>query len=162
MTITVAQFRADFPEFISTTLYPNSGIQFWLNFAYRMVNADKFMSETDLAVELFTAHWISLEAKNQLASQGGGIPGMDAGGPVSSKSVDKVSVSYDTGAGTEAGAGHWNLTNYGTRFMYMVRIFGAGVIQLGIGCAPVGSGSFYSGGAWPGPDCNPGFTNFGN
>ena len=151
MTISVAQFRADLPEFSGTTMYPNSGVQFWLNFAYRMINSDRFLSETDIGAELFTAHFITLEARNVLESAGGGIPGSNVGA-LSSKSVDRVSVSYDTGAGTEQGAGHWNLTTYGTRFIWMCKIFGAGPIQLGIGTAPSGLGY---GEPWPGPDMTP-------
>ena len=130
--ITVQQFRADFPEFVSTTMYPNSGIQFWLNFAYKMINAERFGDQLDVGAELFTAHFIVLEANAALTSVNGGIPGQ-SGGVLASKSVDKVSVSYDTGAGTEQGAGHWNLTNYGTRFKWMINMFGAGGLQLGIG-----------------------------
>lgn len=155
MTISVAQFRADFPEFVSTELYPTPAVQFWLNFAYAMLNSSKFGNQIDIAAELFTAHFITLEAKSMLASKGGGIPGQDAGGPISSKSVSSVSVSYDTGAGTEPNAGHWNLTNYGTRFIWMVNMFGAGPVQLGIGYAPTSSL------AWPGPDTTPSPSGFG-
>ena len=49
MTISVAQFRADLPEFSGTTMYPNSGVQFWLNFAYRMINSDRFYLKRTLA-----------------------------------------------------------------------------------------------------------------
>jgi len=55
-------------------------------------------------------------------------------------------------------AGHWNLTVYGTRFIRFAKMFGAGPIQIGIGYNP----SPFGGPAWPGPDCNPGFTNFGS
>jgi len=158
MTVNVAQFRADLQEFSSTSMYPNSGVTFWLSFAYRMINANRFGSETDIAAELFTAHFITLEARDVLVASSGGIPGTNMG-VISSKSVDKVSISYDTGAGTEAGAGHWNLTTYGTRFMWMVSMFGAGPIQLGVGYSPLGGNSSDS---WTGPNCTPGFSNFGN
>jgi hypothetical protein len=157
MALTVEQFRINFPEFSNTLTYPTSGIQFWLNFAYRMLNPGRWMNEIDMGASLFTAHFIALEARSLLESSSGGIPGMGVGGPVSSKSVDKVSISYDTGAGTEPGAGHWNLTNYGTRFIWMVNIFGTGPIQLGAGYTPPLNGP-----AWPGPDTMPGFTTFGN
>jgi hypothetical protein len=156
MNITTAQFRADFPEFSSTELFPNSGIDFWLAFGYRMVNADRFQSNLDIGVELFVAHFITLEARNSLAAGSGGIPGQSSG-IISSKSVDKVSISYDTGTGVYDGAGHWNLTNYGTRFYWMIQMFGAGPIQFGQGFAPTGAGF---GTAWPGPDTTPGFSNF--
>jgi hypothetical protein len=143
--ITTDQFRADFPEFSSTVTYPNSVLQFWLTFAYRMVNADRFASSLDVGAELFTAHFIVLEARSMLESASGGIPGQTVG-VISNKSVDKVSIGYDTGAGTEAGAGHWNLTIYGTRFIWMCNMFGAGPLQFGQGFAPPESGL-----AWPGP-----------
>lgn len=144
MSISVQQFRADLPEFVSTTMYPSAGVQFWLDFAYRMINQDRFGSNVDVGAEMFAAHFITLEARNALESAGGGIPGQNTG-PLSSKSVDKVSVGYDTGAGTEEGAGHWNLTTYGTRFIWMCRMFGAGPIQLTAGASPTPVSP------WPGP-----------
>ncbi len=155
---TVSDFRADFQEFSSTATFPNSVIQFWLDFAYRMTNPDRFMSNLDIAAELFTAHFITLEAQNMLEAQKGGLPGRTVG-PINSKSVDRVSIGYETGAGTEEGAGHWNLTTYGTRFIWLTKMFGAGPIQLGIGTPPSGVGF---GTAWPGPFTGPGFSNFGN
>lgn len=141
--IDVQQFRSDFPEFASTSLYPSSGVQFWLNFAYKMVDSARFSDVTDMAVELFAAHHISLEARALLESKGGGIPSVS--GVISAKSVDKVSINYDTGAGTEPNAGHWNTTIYGLRFIRMANMFGAGPIQLGGGSAPLYSGNAYQG-----------------
>ena len=149
--IDVQQFRADFPEFASTSLYPSSGVQFWLNFAYKMIDSARFKDVTDMAAELFAAHHISLEARALLESKGGGIPGV--AGVISAKSVDKVSINYDTGAGTEPNAGHWNITIYGLRFIRMVNMFGAGPVQLGGGCAPP-----YTGNAYPGPVIDSSFS----
>lgn len=156
MTITVADFRANFPEFTSSSDFSNATIQFWLDLAYQMLNASRWLNQLDIGAQLFTAHNIALEAKALKESQNGGIPGQNTG-PINSKSVDKVSVGYDTGAGIVPDAGHWNLTTYGTRFIWMLRMFGAGPIQVGIGSAPSMSGT-----AWPGPLTTPGFSNFGN
>ena len=155
MTIAISQFRADYPEFASTSVYPNSQVNYWLSMAYSMLNAGRFKSQLDMAAELFVAHNISLEARAQAEAKNGGIPGQTTG-PLSSKSVDKVSVSYDTGSGIQPDAGHWNLTIYGTRLIRMMRMFGAGPLQIGMGVVPPGNGQ-----AWPGPDCTPGFTTFG-
>lgn len=154
MTITVQQFRADFPEFGSTSTFPNSGIQFWLDFSYNFLNASRWGKSLDIGAELFAAHNLAIEAKAQAAASAGGIPGEQTG-PVNSKSVDKVSIGYDTGAGIQPDAGHWNLTVYGTRFIRMVRMFGAGPIQVGSFASPS------TGMAWSGPLTTPGFTNFG-
>lgn len=143
--ITPAQFRADFPEFASSVAYPNSQLTFWLNFAYVMLNATRWGRSLDMGAELFVAHNICLEARAQADAARGGIPGQQVG-PINSKSVDKVSMGYDTSSGIEVGAGHWNLTIYGTRFVRMMKLFGAGPVQVGIGQVPSGNGP-----AWPGP-----------
>lgn len=155
MAITVAQFRADFPEFSSSTTFPTAQIQFWLNAAYNFVNAAVWGDSTDMGAELFTAHNVALEARAQQEAANGGVPGQQTG-PINSKSVDKVSVGYDTGAGTEENGGHWNLTVYGTRFLRFAKLFGAVPLQVGIGYAPALTGP-----AWPGPFTTPGFSSFG-
>ena len=156
MTITPQQLRVDFPEFGSSVTYPNSALTFWLGIAYQMLNADRWGKQLDLGAELFCAHQLTLEARAQLEASNGGIPGQTVG-VVNSKSVDKVSIGYDTSAGIEPDAGHWNLSIYGTRFIRLNKMMGAGPLFVGVGAIPVGSGM-----AWPGPLTTPGFTNFGN
>lgn len=153
--ISPQQFRADFPEFNSSVNFPNSSLVYWLNLAYMMLNAGRWGKLLDVGAELFAAHNIAIEARALAESQNGGIPGSQVG-PLNNKSVDKVSMGYDTSSGIIEGAGHWNMTIYGTRFIKLSRTMSAGPLQIGIGCAPVGSGA-----AWPGPDCSPSFTGFG-
>ena len=77
-----------------------------------------------------------------------GVAGRSPGGRVgvlSSKGADGISASYDVGTSTEKDAGHWNLTTYGTRFIRLSRMFGAGPLQVG---PSLGDSA---GGAWPGP-----------
>lgn len=130
MTITPTTFRTNFPEFASTTTYPNAMVQFWLGVAYQMVRAEVWSTMLDVGVQLFTAHNCVLEAQAARAAATGGVPGGPVG-PANNKSVDKVSVGYDTAAGTVPGWGNWNLTTYGTRFKYFVDIFGMGGVQVG-------------------------------
>lgn len=155
MTITVLQFRQDYPEFADTSKYSDPLITYWLNIAYQMLSSDRWGPQLDLGAALYTAHNVALEARAIQTAAVGGIPG-EATGPKTSKSVDKLSVSYDVGTASEQGAGNWNLTIYGTRLYRLIKLFGAGPVQLGIGTIPP-----YSGFAWPGPDTTPGFTNFG-
>ena len=156
MTVVVADFRTHYPEFADVAVYPDTQVEFWLGIAYSMLSASRFGRQLDIAVELYTAHNLALEARAQATAANGGIPG-EAVGVLNSKSVDKVSAGYDTSAATEQGAGHWNLTIYGTRLYRLIKLFGAGPIQIGIGSPPPLSGP-----AWPGPLTTPGFTNFGN
>jgi len=125
----VATFRADFTEFANTTNYPDSMITFWLTYAARLVDETRWGDCYDLGVELFVAHNIVLERDAVRRAAAGATPGQ-ASGPLASKTVDKVSISYDTASAMEPGAGHWNLTVYGQRYARMVQMFGAGGIQL--------------------------------
>ncbi|MCX5495375.1 DUF4054 domain-containing protein [Kaistia dalseonensis] len=129
MTVTVSSFRADFPEFASIVTYPDAMVAFWLTTAAKLLSIDRWAELLDLGTELFIAHNLALGARDQKAAVAGGIGGSSAG-LVASKAVDKVSVSYDTGAAAIEGAGAWNLTTYGTRYIQLARMIGAGGLQL--------------------------------
>jgi len=145
--VTPSQLRSDFPEFGDRGVYTDSQINFWLTVAYKFVNALRWGSSLNIGVELFTCHNLVLEKQAADAASFGGAPGV-AGGPVSAKSVDKVSVNYDTGAGADPDSSHWNTTVYGTRYKYMIRLFGAGPINVsGSNCEGFGlSGAVVWGG----------------
>lgn len=123
------QFRTDFPEFADTTAYPDATVNLWLGVAQTTLPADRWGALLDLGTELFIAHHLAIGAGNKKAAAAGGIPGA-AGGVIASKSVDKVSVSYDTTAGTIEGGDFWNRTTYGIEFLRYARMMGAGGIQL--------------------------------
>ena len=144
MTVTVSSFRADLTEFADNTIYPDSDILFWLNYAGLLLNANRWKSLLDLGTEMFIAHNLVLEQQAKASDANGAPPGLTSG-LISSKSVDKVSISFDTNNASEKDAGYWNLTTYGMRYFRLMRMFGAGPIQVGIGCAPSNNGP-----AWPG------------
>ena len=152
MTVTHDSFRQAFPEFTDPANYPDGLIDFWLGLATKMLNAPRWVDFLDEGLMLFTAHNIVLEKQARDASRTGAAPGTNAG-VVASKSVGPVSISYDTGAGIVQDAGHWNLTTYGTRFMWMVNMVGMGPVQIS-GCG----GSGLSIGAWAGPPFWPGWS----
>lgn len=127
--MTPAQFRADFPEFADTAKYSDASVEFWLIVSASLVNPERWGVLTDQGVELCTAHHLVLAARDQASAIIGGIPGQ-VNGPQSSKAVDKVSASYDTGAATIDDAGMWNLTTYGVRYLTLARMMGAGGMQL--------------------------------
>ncbi len=127
--MTPDQFRADFPEFSDPEQYPDSLIAFWQTVATSLVNTDRWGTLADLGLELATAHHLALAARDQASVDSGGLPGQMTG-PTASKSVDKVSVGYDTAAATLTGAGFWALTRYGVQYVQLGRLNGAGGIQL--------------------------------
>lgn len=154
----------DFQEFASTPDYPSSLITYYLALSGLLLNQQRWGPPAatvtnpptcmyDMAQELFVAHHIVLEVTALRASLAGGVPGAVTG-PVQAKSTGPISVSYDTGASVGEGDTHWNDTIYGIRFRRLSRMFGAGPIQLGIGCGPSGpwfNGVNLNGPAWPGP-----------
>jgi len=127
--MTPADFRTIFPEFTDPAKYTDASIEFWMGIAASLVNPDRWGVLTDQGIALVTAHHLVLAQRDQATAGVGGAPG-EVKGPTASKSVDKVSVSYDTGAVALSDAGFWNLTTYGVRFMTIARAMGAGGMQL--------------------------------
>ena len=124
-----ATFRSDFPEFTDSNRFPDAQVNFWLGLGEKLLPENRWADLRGQGLELFVAHNLVLAAQAGKATASGGLPGASSG-VTSSKSVDKVSVSYDTGASLIDGAGHWNLTNYGTRLLWVARMIGAGGVQL--------------------------------
>ena len=120
-----ATLRSDFPEFADVLAYTDAQINFWLGIGGKLLRPCAWDDLLDHGLELFTAHHLSLARINQKAAAKGGAPGSNSG-PQASKSIDKVSVSFDTGAATIEGQGHWNLTTYGTQFIQLSRMVGMG------------------------------------
>lgn len=147
--ITAGQLRADFPEFKVAASYPDASINYWIAKAYRMLNPCRWGTELDSAAELYVAHMIVLEKRARDAAAAGGTPGQ-ARGPIASAGVDKGNVAYDPNISSMEGYGHWNLTDYGTRLAFDIENFGAGPVQVGIGC-----GGFVS--PWAGPPIDQGW-----
>lgn len=117
----VAQFRQNFPEFADVNRYPNSSIIFWSGIGERMTSSERYGDLYDFAVQLFTAHHVTLGSLNM------GNPG--ASGLVASKAVGSVNVSYDN-ASLSPTASHWNQTSYGRQYLNLSKLIGAGCVQL--------------------------------
>jgi len=126
---TVEQFRTDFPQFNNSTLYPDTQVQFRLNLADIQLDQNRLGRLFPYLVELFVAHYLTLQAGDN-RSAALGRAGGSSSGIVSSKSVDKVSVSYDNASTLNPDAGFWNNTRYGAEFYQTICMFGAGGRQL--------------------------------
>lgn len=126
---TVSDFRRDFPQFTDATRYPDPVIQFRLSLADTLIDGSAMGDMFPYLVELFVAHYMVLHAADSAAGALGGAGGSTSG-VVASKSVDKVSVSYDNSSTLSADAGFWNFSRYGAEFWQMLMMFGYGGIQL--------------------------------
>ena len=164
LRINSRRFRADFPEFADTSIYSEGAFNYWSMVATLMLNAPRWGTILFLGTELFIAHNLVLETQAQQTALANGWPGENRG-PINNESAGEVSVGYDTANAVEEGAGHWNLTIYGTRFINLVKMIGAGPIQVGPGCgggdAGIVPGGQDGGPAWSGPNCLPGQSTFG-
>lgn len=143
MTVTAASFRAAFPEFANTGNYPDPQVDFWIALGV-LLCGPRWGRLLDFGIQLFVAHNLSLEFNAMKAAATNQNPGFVVG-PVTGGAVDKVSYQRDPGAAMDPANGHWNLTIYGLRYIRMVRMVGAGPVQVGV---PLGA---CSNGAWPGP-----------
>ena len=129
--LTVEQFREAFPTFTEEA-YPDTAVSIQLTFANKFFSSRRWGDETirDHVMGLYAAHYLSAygsTAAGGTSSSGGGSPTL---GIVASKSVDGASISYDTSSTAWNDAGFWNATPYGRELWYLMRIFGAGAIQL--------------------------------
>lgn len=126
---TVSDFRRDFPRFSDATKYPDPVIQFRLNLADTLIDGSAMGDMFPYLAELFVAHYMALYASDTAAGALGGAGGSTSG-VVASKSVDKVSVSYDNSSTLNADAGFWNFSRYGAEFWQLLQFLGYGGIQL--------------------------------
>lgn len=125
----ITAFRANFPEFTDTAVYPDAQITFWATIAEEQVVKTIWGDLYTFGTQLYVAHEITLASQNVSVAAAGGMPGQNEG-IANQKTVGNVSASYDSASNSEKDAGWWNMTNYGKQFIRLVRIFGAGCIQI--------------------------------
>jgi hypothetical protein len=125
--LTLDEFRSAYPGFTAET-FPDSAVSARLTIAAKLLSPQVWPDEglRKHVQGLYTAHYLTAQGSAAAGGSGGGA----ASGIVASKSVDGASVSYDTGTASETGAGFWNLTPYGRELWKLMRVFGAGAIQL--------------------------------
>lgn len=125
----ISTFRTNFPEFASTSVYPDAQITFWAGVAETLLVQNVWGTSYGFAVNLYVAHEITLATQNSQAAAVGGSPGQH-GGIANSKAVGAVNVAYDAATQTEKDAGWWNRTTYGQQLYRLIRMFGSGAVQL--------------------------------
>lgn len=131
MAFTVSGFRLHFPEFTDTVKWPDAQILFWSGLASKLLSAEQFGSVWEQAVELLTAHYLVIAVGNLQVANGGGLPGSGAAtSVVSMKKVGSVTIGYENTSTLNQTAGWYNQTTYGQSLYNLMRMFGAGAIQL--------------------------------
>lgn len=120
-------FRAVYPEFADPGRYPNARVEHELRIAQARVSETRWGELYSHGVFLHVAHALLLRNAASQAAQSGGA---GVSGPITSKSISKVSVSYDTSSVTLEDAGNYNTTVYGREFWLLAKQFGMGGMQL--------------------------------
>lgn len=127
--MTLAEFRARYPEFASTTVYPDVIVQDWLDTADTFLVPERWGTSLNLGIGLFTAHFLALGRQSALSGANGAAPGVSSG-VVASKSLGGASISYESIQGSFNNAGAWALTTYGRQYWTLFRMIGMGGLQL--------------------------------
>lgn len=148
MAVTVVKFRADFPEFANASTFPTAQVQFYIGIAALLLGP-RWGNLLDFGTELFVAHNLSVEFESTRAAARGANPGAIVS-PVTGGAVDKVSYQRAASSVLDPKNGHWNLSQYGLRYIRLVSMVGAGPVQVSPGC--VGEALVYP---WAGPGIPP-------
>lgn len=123
------KFRTSFPEFRDPEKYPKGTIDFWAELGEELIGRVKWGRKYEKGLFLFVAHNLTLARQNAQTSAAGGAPGKPQGN-ITSKKVGAVAVSYDSSNIGNPKDGIWGQTTYGQLYAQLLRIVGAGCIQL--------------------------------
>lgn len=120
--ITAERFAEILPEFAPV---PTTAYEPWLTVSKSIVDPQMWGDLYEVGAALWIAHNLAMDKAAKNSGGAGRISG-----PMSMKRVDKVAAGYDTGAVTVAGAGNYNATSYGVRFLEFQRIIGVGPLVI--------------------------------
>lgn len=159
--ITPTIFRQNFNAFADPGVFNDNMINLYLGVARNLLNDDRWggnsdevldtsgnittMGTLDYGICLATAHHLVLTARDNATARSDGMPGT-VEGVRNAKSVDKVSVAYDSESVVIKGGDFWNMTQYGIRFLHLARMMGTGGALNLVSVGSLGSGSS----GWPG------------
>ena len=143
----IAQFRLDFPEFANTGTYTDAMCTYWSTLGESLNSPTVFGNVYTQLIELYTAHNLSIQAKNILTTTVGGIPAGDAGA-INEQSEGTVSVSFDATSSSISGGSIFNQTYYGRQYLQLQKTYAKGVIPIQ---TPGGYPQNWWGVPWGGP-----------
>jgi hypothetical protein len=116
MSITPADFKVRFPEFISVA---DSRIQLFIVDAELELNVLKWCDRYDKGISYLTAHYLSIALKTATGLTG-------SVNPVASRSVGDVSISFANKSSESQTEAYYNSTVYGQEYWNMLQFVGLG------------------------------------
>ena len=124
IVVSSSDFRAVFPEFTSTTAYPDALINAHIALAGCYISTQNYgdldFNARAYAIELMAAHLLTLDLKASAGTSGGGLAAT-AGGQVISASIDGVSVSMTVPPNKDQLQYWLNQTPYGSRYLAILQ-----------------------------------------
>lgn len=122
MATTTVLFKTRFPEFDSID---GVRVQLFLDDAALSMDTGIWGNIYDVGQAYLAAHYLSLALKSSVGARGGAA----ISGPLTGRTVDGVSVTYGSsqsvGGANSQTAGYYNLTQYGQRYMVLMKNLGA-------------------------------------
>ena len=127
MAITVQDVRDRYPEFSDVTDYPDARIQTFITKGEGELSEGQWGDQYNEGLLAFTAHFL---ARSTSTARSGGSVGSI--GPIASKSVGDVSVSFASVVGSNPSAqeSFWNSTPYGQEYWRLITLFGVGMLAV--------------------------------
>lgn len=128
ITLTVSEFRTDFPEFADTAKYTDASLSGFINQAQCYISTSNIYGPLrdeprKLAIELMTAHLQSLQDRI--------LNGQTATGQVAATSIDSVSVSL-VAPPNRTQYQYWlGLTPYGQRLLALLAAHSSAGLYFG-------------------------------
>ena len=114
MSITAAEFKIRFPEFVSET---DERIELFIADSELILNESYWGIKYDIGLCYLTAHYLVLAKKSEAGS-------ITAKGAVTSRTVDGSSVSYNQVMPTDVNESYYAYTTYGQRYLALRKTLG--------------------------------------
>lgn len=127
MAITPQDIRDRFPEFDDVAAYPDARIQTWIDKGVGELSVVAWGDQYDEGLLFFVAHFL---AWSTMMTSSGGAAG--SVGPVASKSVGDVSISFASVVGPTASPteSFYSSTAYGQEYWRLVQMYGVGMLAV--------------------------------
>ena len=127
MSITVQDVRDRYPEFSDATTYPNARIQSFITKGEGELDEGEWADQYNEGMLAYVGHYLSWSTMTN--NSGGSVGSV---GPVASKSIGDVSVSFASVVGSNPSAmqSFWNSTPYGQEYWRLLMLYGAGMVAI--------------------------------
>jgi hypothetical protein len=120
MAVTPADFKERFPEFDSVS---DTRVQLFLDDAALELDEGRWGDLYDKGLSYLTAHLLYI---GEQSSAGAG----EGSGPLTSKSVGDVSLSFGANLAADTDAASFNATSYGQEYYRLMMMVGMGAVAI--------------------------------